>query len=725
MNNYDVIDFISDASEVKDGVDSATDILDTSIENINSFSEIYKWNAVYNDPKATLEQKQYAGVKIMNVFFSLGEENIPVEIGGGLFGTTIVDIGSAMISKEIFEIALNDAYVGATEEKEQILSEMLKDVDASYEAYKIALAEKYSQNFPSSSKEWDKFYESYQEHKDPVKNIVDASNSIGDDIAQKLMDEFPKLGPALVSIYEKAEDLVEFWDGFGEYLYDHDALDEFAKSYKDGIDIIKNFIFYNILGKERSKVNNASTTKYDPLILDLDGDGFNIEKKEDGANFDLDKNGFAEKINWTKKDGFLCLDLNGNGTIDDGGELFGDKTLLADGTTAKNGFEALAQYDGNGDGVIDENDEIFGSLRVWVDADGNGASGEGEMKTLAELGITSINLGYENVNAETDTEATIGNAAGFTLADGTKGSIGELWVSADLFDTVESVDIDIPDDIKELPDIRSIGNVHSLHNAMALDETGELKALVESFAAEQDTDKRLALAEQILYFICGANDVADGSRGAYMDAKQLTVIEAMLGEKYVGTSGANPHSAAAPMLKEAYQELFNMYYNELCVEAYIKDYAALLRYTENEDGTKKLNADLVNYVLEYQLAHGDEQAKSILGDVARYVQYLDDGGIKGINDFAINFAKISSEYAAEIIKVMHNGFVADGTDFLKGTNSADFFVGSDNGDIIIGGSGNDVIIGGKGDDTLYGGTGDDTYIFNLGDGNDTIEDYYC
>ena len=38
------------------------------------------------------------------------------------------------------------------------------------------------------------------------------------------------------------------------------------------------------------------------------------EKKGDGANFDLDKNGFAEKINWTSRDGFLCLDLNENGT---------------------------------------------------------------------------------------------------------------------------------------------------------------------------------------------------------------------------------------------------------------------------------------------------------------------------------------------------------------------------------------------------------------------------
>ncbi len=116
----------------------------------------------------------------------------------------------------------------------------------------------------------------------------------------------------------------------------------------------------------KANVTTASVTRYDPLILDLDGDGFNIEAKKNGTNFDLDKNGFAEKINWTSRDGFLCLDLNGNGTIDNGGELFGDQTLLADGTAAKNGFEALAQYDGNGDGVIDENDEIFSSLNVWT-----------------------------------------------------------------------------------------------------------------------------------------------------------------------------------------------------------------------------------------------------------------------------------------------------------------------------------------------------------------------
>ena len=570
-------------------------------------------------------------------------------------------------------------------EKGITYEQYLKDLEKQQNDFEDALYSMWAEENPDESKKWGSrwYFDLFVKgNYIPGGNYDDVSSAAG--------------------VYAK-EDIIDYFEETNAIDELSDRLNKFFRSVK-------------------SAVTNARNTRYDPLILDLDGDGYNVETKENGTNFDLDKNGFAEKINWTKKDGFLCLDLNGNGTIDNGGELFGDKTLLADGTTAKNGFEALAQYDGNGDGIIDEKDEIFGSLRIWVDADGNGISGEGEMKTLAELGITSINLGYENVNSETGTEATIGNTASFTRVDGTTGGIGELWVSSDLFDTVDKLDIEIPDDIKELPNIGSIGNVYSLHNAMALDETGELKALVESFASEQDLDKRMQIAEQILYFVCGANDVADGSRGSYMDAKQLAVIEAMLGEKYVGTSGANPHRDAAPMLKEAYADLLNMYFNELNAQTHIKDYAALLRYTENEDGTKTLNADLVNYVLEYQLSHGDEQAKNILGEIARYVQYLDNGGITGINDFVMNYAKISAEYAAEIFKVMPNGFAADGIDPLSGTNSADFLAGSDNGETINGGNGDDVIVGGKGNDTLYGGYGNDTYIFNLGDGNDVINE---
>jgi len=196
----------------------------------------------------------------------------------------------------------------------------------------------------------------------------------------------------------------------------------------------------------------------------------------------------------------------------------------------------------------------------------------------------------------------------------------------------------------------------------------------------------------------------------------------MLGEKYVGTTGANPHSDAAPMLKSAYQDLLNMYFNELNAQTFIKDYISLLRYTENEDGTKTLNADLVNYILEYQLESGDENAKKILAEIARYVQYLDNGGIKGIDSFVMNYVSISAEYAAEVVKAMPNGYAADGVNPLNGTNNADYLVGSANAETITGGSGNDTLIGGKGNDELYGGKGSDTYIFNLGDGNDIISE---
>ncbi len=94
---------------------------------------------------------------------------------------------------------------------------------------------------------------------------------------------------------------------------------------------------------------NNPPTRSDPLILDLDHDGkINTKSLNQGVNFDLDGNEFAEKTSWVApQDGFVVLDLNDNGKIDNGGELFGTDTLLANGNKAIDGFQALAQYDEN------------------------------------------------------------------------------------------------------------------------------------------------------------------------------------------------------------------------------------------------------------------------------------------------------------------------------------------------------------------------------------------
>lgn len=70
----------------------------------------------------------------------------------------------------------------------------------------------------------------------------------------------------------------------------------------------------------------------DPLIIDLGKKGIELTNVENGVHFDIDKNGFAEKTVWTDgEDGFLVLDRNGNGFIDDGGELFSDQVVMKNG----------------------------------------------------------------------------------------------------------------------------------------------------------------------------------------------------------------------------------------------------------------------------------------------------------------------------------------------------------------------------------------------------------
>jgi hypothetical protein len=104
----------------------------------------------------------------------------------------------------------------------------------------------------------------------------------------------------------------------------------------------------------------------DPLILDLKDDGIRTLGLHAGIHFDHDSNDFKELTGWVAQgDGILMLDVNGNGCLDDGGELLGDSMFLANGRPAANGFQALAQYDSNKDGRIDGNDPVWSQLGVW------------------------------------------------------------------------------------------------------------------------------------------------------------------------------------------------------------------------------------------------------------------------------------------------------------------------------------------------------------------------
>ena len=170
--------------------------------------------------------------------------------------------------------------------------------------------------------------------------------------------------------------------------------------------------------------------KGDPLVLDLRGDGLDTTSLSgSGVHFDLNTDYFAERTGWiAASDGFLVLDKNGNGAIDDASEMFGSFT--------GSGFADLAAYDSNHDGRIDASDLIFSKLKVWQDANQDGVAQPGELHSLADEGIASISLNAIALDGTTVEGASLRAAASFTRTDGTSSGIYEAIFQTDQTDTV-------------------------------------------------------------------------------------------------------------------------------------------------------------------------------------------------------------------------------------------------------------------------------------------------
>lgn len=180
---------------------------------------------------------------------------------------------------------------------------------------------------------------------------------------------------------------------------------------------------------QQTKITRALVERplQDPLVISLDGTMPSLSSKT--FAFDIDSDGESDQISMLNGgNGFLALDKNSNGQIDDGNELFGTKS--------GDGFADLKEYDDDSNGWIDENDAIFEKLRVWKKSEG-----KDELIALGEVGIGAIFLG------STQTP--------FSLKSETNQLLGEMRKSGlVLFESgqagvISQVDLAVSSDTKE------------------------------------------------------------------------------------------------------------------------------------------------------------------------------------------------------------------------------------------------------------------------------------
>ena len=462
----------------------------------------------------------------------------------------------------------------------------------------------------------------------------------------------------------------------------------------------------------------------DPLALDLDGDGIAFTAFADRETFfDIDADGFAEKVSWLHpSDGFLALDANGNGRIDDIDELFG--------SASENGFADLARQDSNGDGRIDRADPIYGRLLVWRDRDGDAQTDQGELSSLAAAKVGSIDLAavpslfFREGNLVT-------HLSGYERPDGTTRDVWAVqlqnsqtltrWLAPEGFSYGEGVIF--------APFLNGYGVLPNLWAAMTLDEG--LHGAVVELVLDLPGLRRAALEGRfadVLFDWAGVSDLDPGSRGpADFDARKLAFLEAYYGET-LSTVTITDRTAAV------WEDEFAELSAQLLIRFVSQAPGFHILQATSQDEVDAVVEDLGNlfyaqFAFSWQTDRIAFQLEGVTDVLRLMAGSLSPQEVERLGEFAKLvvdlkpnlFAGDEAAYAAALDAVPDIGLGAGPLlrDLLLGH---EVVAGSPKADDLDAGFGNQLVAAGKGDDTLDAGRGSDSYVYRAGDGADVVHD---
>ena len=523
----------------------------------------------------------------------------------------------------------------------------------------------------------------------------------------------------------------------------------------------------------------------DPLMLDLDADGLELKRASGTILFDHNADAIRTGTGWIgADDGILVRDLNANGLIESGRELFGIDTLKSDGEHAVNGFDALSDLDTNADGNFTAADLAWNQVKVWRDLDQDGISDAGELFGLDQLGISRIGVVGSATNTTGGTQAgttvngsLIAQSASFTQSvNGTEVSrtIGAIDLEANNFYREFLVPVPLTEQAKALPQMQGSGRARNL--AEAVSQNAELATQVTAFSIATTRDAQRALIDGLLTewaegsdFWKSLEDSLDGNitisgLPAGMTEAQyrnlVGVLEVFNGERFYSTGangttmtagtvkttttdaitlvtragyGITPPAAQLTLLQQSYDALRESVYSALVLQTRLKPYLDSIELTIDENGigfdTTALAAKLDAYK-----ATNQREALIDLVELNRYalptLQAVGFASLDMLRDW-IDALPPGSSLRTELTAL--NVFAdaaaagsANGDMYLGDVNDNSFSAGAGN-DALDGGLGNDVLEGGADNDTLSGGDGADSLygqtgadVLTGGAGNDAL-----
>lgn len=498
---------------------------------------------------------------------------------------------------------------------------------------------------------------------------------------------------------------------------------------------------------------------YDPLVLDLDGDGVETVASNglNGLLFDQNGDGIRTATGWASADdGLLVRDLNGNGTVDSGVELFGDSTALTAGGMASNGFAALADMDSNGDGVVDAADANYAQLQIWRDLNQDGVSDAGELFSLQQLGIQSLNVSPSS-NASTATVGgTVAATGSFTRTDGSAGNMADINFTQDTLHTRYTTQIAVPVALQNLPNVSGMGRLRDLQQAAAL-SPALANALTAYSAATTSIERKALLGSVLLEWaktdpLYTANGVQTYSNSySFYDPNSSNVVYLRPGSIYVPSTGTVGGVSASQDVVDKVRVVdairgrdvtTNIYgpnaaqgmldaYNIIADSFYISLEQVRLQPLFDQINIKQDSNGFALDLSGVQTAFEARIALNVLSglsDLLIFNKIAEAQGVLKGTDWTLRSLALfdstmtSTPMTPELQAVLTDyGLVVVQTGLgATGTAQSEFVIGAAQGDVLNGGGGNDILLGGGGDDTVNAGTGNDT--ISGGVGNDTITD---